>query len=55
VGASKIILLTSVDGLLDPVSDELIPEVADIDEAFRHVRDDKGRFSMGGWPLNFRR
>lgn len=48
VGASKIILLTSVDGLLDPVSDELIPEVADIDEAFRHVRDDKGRFSMGG-------
>lgn len=48
VGASKIVLLTSVDGLLDPVSKELIPEVADIDEAFRHVRDDKGRFSMGG-------
>ncbi len=47
-GARRIILLTSVDGLLDPESQQLIPEVIDIDEVFRHVRDDKGRFSMGG-------
>lgn len=47
-GAKRVILLTSVDGLLDPESNELIPEVDDIDGVFRHVRDDKGRFSMGG-------
>jgi glutamate 5-kinase len=47
-GATRIILLTSVDGLLDPATNELIPEVTDIDGVFRHVRGDKGRFSMGG-------
>ncbi len=47
-GASRVILLTSVDGLLDPASNELIREVTDIDAVFRHVRNDKGRFSMGG-------
>ena len=47
-GAKRVILLTSVDGLLDPASNALIPEVADIDGVFRHVREDKGRFSMGG-------
>jgi glutamate 5-kinase len=47
-GAKRVILLTSVDGLLDPASDELITEVHAIDDVFCHVRDDKGRFSMGG-------
>ncbi len=47
-GATRVILLTSVDGLLDPATNQLIPEVTDIDNVFRHVRDDKGRFSMGG-------
>jgi glutamate 5-kinase len=47
-GANRVILLTSVDGLLDPETNALIPEVPAIDEVFRHVRDDKGRFSMGG-------
>ena len=47
-GASRVILLTSVDGLLDPATNELIREVTDIDDALRHVRADKGRFSMGG-------
>jgi glutamate 5-kinase len=47
-GAKRIILLTSVDGLLDPETNQLISEVADIDNVFRHVREDKGRFSMGG-------
>jgi len=46
--ASRVILLTSVDGLLDPETKALIPEVDDIDEVVRHVRDEKGRFSMGG-------
>ena len=47
-GAKRLILLTSVDGLMDPESGELVTEVRDIEDAFRHVRDDKGRFSMGG-------
>ena len=47
-GAKRIILLTSVDGLMDPESGELIPLVSEIDDVFRHVRGDKGRFSMGG-------
>jgi len=47
-GAKRVILLTSVDGLLDPETRQLIPEVSDIDAVFRHVREDKGRFSMGG-------
>ncbi len=47
-GAKRLILLTSVDGLLDPETNALIPEVANIDDVFRHVRDDRGRFSMGG-------
>jgi glutamate 5-kinase len=47
-GAKRVILLTSVDGLLDPETRQLIPEVLEIDEVFRHVREDKGRFSMGG-------
>ena len=46
--ATRVILLTSVDGLLDPTSHQLIPEVTDVDHVFRHVREDKGRFSMGG-------
>jgi glutamate 5-kinase len=48
IGAKRLILLTSVDGLLDPETHQLIPEVDDIDHVFRHVREDKGRFSMGG-------
>lgn len=47
-GVSKIVLLTSVDGLLDPATNTLIPEVADLDSVLSHVRGHKGRFSMGG-------
>ena len=46
--ARRVILLTSVDGLLDPETNELVTEVEDIESVFRHVREDKGRFSMGG-------
>ncbi|WP_411827074.1 glutamate 5-kinase [Luteolibacter sp. AS25] len=48
VNAKRIILLTSVDGLLDPATNELITNVSDIDSVFQHVRDDRGKFSMGG-------
>lgn len=48
IGARRVILLTSVDGLMDPSTNTLIREVNHLDEALRHVRDDKGRFSIGG-------
>ena len=48
VGATRVVLLTSVDGLLEPENNRLITEVDDIDEVFKHVREDKGKFSMGG-------
>lgn len=48
IGAKRVILLTSVDGLIDPETNEIVSEVKDIDEVFKHVRDDKGKFSMGG-------
>lgn len=48
VGAKRVILLTSVDGLLNPETNELIREVSDMKDVLRHVRDDKGRFSIGG-------
>lgn len=47
-GAKRLVLLTSVDGLLDPKTNTLVPEVADIDQVLNHVRDDRGKFSIGG-------
>ena len=48
IKAKRIIFLTSVDGLIDPATNEIIKNVKDIDSTFRHVRNDKGKFSMGG-------
>lgn len=47
-GAKRVIFLTTVDGLLDPATNRFIPEVTDIGHVMQHVRDVKGRFSMGG-------
>ncbi len=49
LGAKKLFLLTSVDGLLDPSTDNLISEIKTLDEAYAMV-DPKntGHFSMGG-------
>jgi len=48
VGAKRLILLTSVDGLLDPSTGKTIPVVDDVADAAKHVDDGKGRFSIGG-------
>lgn len=48
IGAKRLILLTSAEGLLAPDSDLPIPEVKNIDEVFAFVRDTQGRFSIGG-------
>ena len=48
VGAQRVILLTTVDGLIDSESKKVISEVHQIDEVLTHVQDQKGRFSIGG-------
>lgn len=45
--ADLLILLTSVDGLLDEAG-RLVPLVKDIDAVTRLVREEKGRLSVGG-------
>ena len=47
-GAKRLILLTSAEGLLAPDSAEPIPEVNNIDDVMKFVRDDQGKFSIGG-------
>jgi glutamate 5-kinase len=48
IGAKRVILLTSVDGLLDPATNQIIPEVENVDDVLDFVRSDRGKFSMGG-------
>jgi glutamate 5-kinase len=48
IGAKRLILLTSVDGLLSPDGDALIPEVARVDDVLGFVKDEQGKFSIGG-------
>jgi glutamate 5-kinase len=47
-GAKRLILLTSAEGLLPPGSDQPIAEVRDVAEVMSFVRDDQGKFSIGG-------
>ena len=47
IGADLLLLLTTVDGLLD-AEQNLIPEVHNLEEASAMVSPEKGRFSMGG-------
>jgi len=47
VGASRLLLLTSADGLTDS-KERRIPVVRDLAAAFAHVRPDQGAFSVGG-------
>ena len=46
VGAKHLILFTSVDGLLD--GDKIIEEVSDISEVLGLVKNETGKFSIGG-------
>lgn len=48
IGAKRLILLTSAEGLLAPGSETPIAEVSEIEDVLQFVRDDQGRFSIGG-------
>jgi len=54
VGARRLVLLTSVDGLLDPASGRLIAVVGDLAHAESLVADSMGRFSIGGMASKLR-
>ena len=47
-GARRLILLTSVDGLLHPDTKELIPSVKDVSTVLNFGSDSKNKFSIGG-------
>lgn len=49
LGAAKLFLLTSVDGLCDTSTDTLIPEISKLSDAYALVDpENMGHFSMGG-------
>ncbi|MGE9271255.1 MAG: glutamate 5-kinase [Verrucomicrobiales bacterium] len=48
VEAERLILLTSVDGLLHPETREWVTEVNDVTEVLGFAKDERGRFSIGG-------
>lgn len=47
VGANTLILLTTVDGLLDQ-DDALIEEVSNVEDVASIIREESGKFSIGG-------
>jgi glutamate 5-kinase len=47
-GARRLIILTSVDGLLDPATGAPVAVVDDVARAESLVSDQKGKFSIGG-------
>jgi len=46
--ADLLILLTSVDGLLDEKTGRVVPLVRKLDDAETLIKEEKGRFSVGG-------
>ncbi len=54
LGASMLVLLTSVDGLLPPGGDEIVQEVRSVNEVMSFVREEKGRFAIGGMESKLR-
>lgn len=48
INADQLILLTAVDGLLPPDGDQILTEVADVNEVLDFARGDSGKFSIGG-------
>lgn len=53
INADLLVLLTSVDGLLD-ADNQLIPEVSDVESVLDLARDEKGALSVGGMGSKLR-
>ena len=48
IGASQLILLSNIDGLLAPDSTDVISHVKNLEDVLGFVRAHKGKFSIGG-------
>ncbi len=48
IGASQLILLSNIDGLLAPDSTDVVEHVENVDDVLGFIRADKGKFSIGG-------
>ncbi|MFP6897207.1 MAG: glutamate 5-kinase [Roseibacillus sp.] len=48
LGARLLVLLTSVDGLLPPESEEIVREVEKVEDVMCYAKEGKGRFAIGG-------
>ncbi|MFC5051472.1 glutamate 5-kinase [Rubritalea spongiae] len=48
IGASQLILLSNIDGLYAPSSNEVISDVENLEDVLGFIRADKGKFSIGG-------
>jgi len=54
IGAKLLILLSNIDGLLSPGGEEIVRNVDCVDEVLNFVREEKGRFSIGGMGSKLR-
>lgn len=48
IGAKRLVLLSTIDGLQNGVGGEVIKEVRDIESVMHFARNESGRFSIGG-------
>ena len=48
LSADLLVLMSTIDGLISPETNEVVAEVKDIDSVLGYARDDKGKFSLGG-------
>jgi len=48
LGADLLVLMSTIDGLVSPETNEVVTEIEDVNSVLGFARDDKGKFSLGG-------
>jgi glutamate 5-kinase len=43
-----LVLMSTIDGLISPETDEIVKEIVDVDTVLNFARGDRGKFSIGG-------
>ena len=54
VSARMLILLTTVDGLYPPDSEEIVKEVLSVSDVMSYAKEERGRFAIGGMESKLR-
>jgi len=49
-----LILLTTVDGLYPPDSEEIVKEVLSVSDVMSYAKEERGRFAIGGMESKLR-